>query len=321
MHCIRRWGGPAVVLIGALLLPATAPAAVTKPEVVTGTTGRITTTSARIHGRVNPKGAATTALFQYGTSRLYESRTAEVAVGAGTKFVHVAFDIASLTPAKRYHYRIVARNRKGLTFGKDRTFTTKKQPLAMSLTATPQYVRIGRSTNLTGILSGTGNANRRVRLERNVWPYAGWVPDGNIHLTAASGWFGFPILSVAVNTQYRVVLVANPNTTSPVTVVGTQAKVTRHAKVRRFTRAGRIHFWGRVSPAIDGAQVLIQKVRGDAFRTIKQSTTTHTRKGFSRYSVRVRQRRGGVYRVLIVDTTGKHSISLSRKIVRRHVRR
>ena len=38
---------------------------------------------------------------------------------------------------------------------------------------------------------------------------------------------------MAVNTQYRVLMVARPDVVSPMVVLGTTVKVTRHAKVFR----------------------------------------------------------------------------------------
>jgi hypothetical protein len=126
---------------------------------------------------------------------------------------------------------------------------------------------------------------------------------------------------VGINTQYRVLMPTRPNVVSPIVVLGTTAKVTRHATVRRGTRRGRIHFYGRITPAEDGARVLIQKVRHGAFTTIKETVARHTTHGRSRYSTRVRQKHGGRYRVVVVDPTFKHSISVSRSITRRHVRK
>jgi hypothetical protein len=308
-----------LALCCALLLPAAASAA-TKPAATTGGVANLTPTTALLNGTVDPNGAATTYLFQYGTSRLYESRTAPLNAGAGNKGKKIAVAVGALVPNTKYHYRLVAQNSKGLTFGKDRTFRTKKQPLALSLAATPNPVRSGHATTLNGVLSGTGNANRQIKLESSSWPFTAWVQAGNPQVTGATGAFSFPILSVPSNTQYRVSLVANPATMSPVVVVGTTVKVTRHAKVFPGTKRGRIHFWGRLKPATDGATVQIQKLRKGNWITIAQTTAKATGKGFSRYSRRIKQKHGGRYRVVAVDTSGVHSVSVSRSIRRHHLR-
>jgi hypothetical protein len=303
-----------VVLAGALVAPAGALAA-SKPTATTGTATKISPTGATLGGGVNPNGAATTYLFQFGTTRLYESKTGELSAGKGTKGKHVTITVSGLlAPDTKYHYRLVARNSKGLTFGKDRTFTTKRQPLGVSLAANPNPIRAGHSTVLSGVLSGTGNANRQVQLQVNAWPYtAGFQPATNNQITDAQGRFAFPLLSVDSNTQYRVVMPAKPNVVSPIVVLGTTVRVTRHAKVHRGSKRGRIHFWGTVRTAHSAALVVvIQKHRKGTWLNIGQTTARDTGKGFARYSGHVRLKHGGRFRVATLDASGLHSPSVSR---------
>jgi hypothetical protein len=311
----------AAVVAGALVLPAGALGAVTKPSVTTGGATSITQTTVVLHGTVNPNGAATTYFFQAGTTKIYGGQTTTTSAGNGTKTLKVKAVGTGFAPSTTYHYRLVAQNRKGLTVGKDRTFKTKRQPLGVSLAATPNPIRAGRSTTLSGVLSGTGNANRQVVLQANAWPYTGgFVNQTNPQVTSSTGAFSFPILSVATNTQYRVLMVARPDVVSPIVVLGTTVKVTRHAKVFPGTKRGRIHFWGRLTPAADAAIVQIQKLRRGDWITIRQTNAKHTSKGFSRYSTRIKQKHGGRYRVVAIDVSGLHSLSVSRSIRRHHLR-
>ena len=120
----------------------------------------------------------------------------------------------------------------------------------------------------------------------------------------------FPI---NVNTQYRVLMPAKPEVVSPIVVLGTEGKVTRHAKVsQRSDKRALIRFSGRIRPALDGAAVYIQKLRKGAWTNIAQTTAVHTSKGYSRYSKRVRQRRGGRYRVVVVY--GPYSPTISKTV-------
>jgi hypothetical protein len=322
MGSIRRRGVPiAAVVAGALVLPTGALGAVTKPGATTGGATSITQTTVVLHGTVDPNGASTTYFFQAGTTKIYGGQTTTTSAGSGTKAVTVKAVGTGFAPSTTYHYRLVAQNRKGLTVGKDRTFKTKRQPLGVSLSATPNPIRSGRATTLAGVLSGTGNANRQVVLQANVWPYTGgFVNQANPQVTNSTGAFSFPILSVTSNTQYRVLMVARPDVVSPIVVLGTTIKVSRHAKVFPGTNRGRIHFWGRLTPAIDGATVQIQKLREGNWITIAQTTAKHSSKGFSRYSKRVKQKHGGRYRVVAIDPSGVHSTSTSRSIRRHHLR-
>ena len=198
-----------------------------------------------LNATVNPKGAETMYFFQYGTTVIYGAQTPSTSAGKGTAGVKVAAAVADLAPATTYHYRIVAQNAKGLTRGKDRTFKTKRQPLGVSLAATPNPVSAGGATSLAGALTGTGNAARQVQLQANPWPYSGFLAAGNAQVTGPAGEFAFPVLGVSVNTQYRVLLASKPNVVSPVVVVGTTVKVTRKVRVDRGARSARIRFRGR----------------------------------------------------------------------------
>jgi hypothetical protein len=316
----RRAAPAAAVLIGALWLPAHALAAA--PTVTTGRATGIGQSIATLHGRIDPNGTRTDYRFQIGTTKLYGASTVAVSAGNGNKPISVKHVFGALAPSTTYHYRLVAIRGTRVWAGRDRTFKTKRQPLGVSLVATPNPIRAGRPTTLIGVLSGTGNSGRVVQLQANPWPYTGgFQPAANNQVTNASGGFAFPLLAVNINTQYRVLMPAKPNVASPIVVLATTAKVTRHAKVKRGIRRGRIHFFGTVTPAEDGARVLIQKVRRGAFTTIKRTVARHTSHGHSRYSARVRQKHGGRYRVVVIDRTWEHSISVSRAIVRHHLRR
>jgi hypothetical protein len=320
MRSIGLRGVLTAVVVGALWAPASALAAA--PTITTGGVANVAPTTAVLKGTVDPNGTATSYTFQYGPTRLYGAQTPVTAAGSGTKGVAVAAGISGLAPATTYHYRLVGLRGTRTFLGKDRTFKTKRQPLGVSLAASPNPIRIGGATTLAGVLSGTGNANRQVALQANPWPYTqGFLAAGNPQVTNASGGFSFPLLSVTVNTQYRVVMVARPEVVSPIVVLGTTNKVTRHAKVRRGSKRGRIHFWGTIRPALDGSPVVIQKLRNGAWVNVGQTFARHTSKGYSRYSKRIRQRRGGRYRVAVLDASGAHSPGVSKSIRRRHVRR
>src|SRR4051794_6054016 len=135
-HMLRRASWTVAAMTLWLLWPAGAHAA-TKPAATTGGAANIAQTTATLTGTVNPHGAATTYLFQIGTTSVYGANTAEVSAGGGSSPKHVAAPVSGLAPFTRYHYRLVARNSKGLTKGRDRTFRTLRQPLGVSLAASP----------------------------------------------------------------------------------------------------------------------------------------------------------------------------------------
>jgi hypothetical protein len=311
------------VVVGALLwAPATA-AAAEKPVVTTGAVSNNQPTTAVLNGRVNPKQAETTYFFQYGTTSLFGVNTASTAAGSGNAGVRVSAAISALAPNTTYHYRLVAMNSKGITRGKRRTFKTRRQPLGVSLAATPNPVRAGGVTTLAGVLSGTGNAGRQVVLKSNPWPYTqGFLPVGNVLVTNADGSFTSTLPSVPVTTQFLVQMPAKPEIFSPIVVVGATVKVTRRARVvRRNDRSGRVRFRGRVRPAVDGRQVVIQKLdrKTGAWENVGSTVTRHRGSASSSYRKTLRQRRGGRYRAVVV-MDDQYTSSASRSIKVRRVR-
>jgi len=314
----------AVVIAGALLCaPATA-AAAERPVVTTGAATSITPTTVVLNGFVTPKGAATTYYFQYGTSSLYGAVTPAGTVQPGSGRVKVTAAVGGLAPVTRYHYRLVAQNAEGVARGKHRSFKTKPQPLGFSFAATPNPVVAGGATTLAGVLTGTNSDNRRIVIKGNPWPYTqGFLPVGNELVTNDDGSFSLPILSVSVNTQFIAQMVGRPDVVSTPVTVGAMLKVTRRARVvRRGERAGRVRFRGRIRPAVDGEQVVIQKLRlsDGVWVNVAETFARNGGDAFSRYRKTIRQRRGGRYRVLVNVDEGTYVPSASRSILRRHVR-
>lgn len=294
------------------LLAAAAPAAqaaAARPTVTTGGAAGVSQTTARLTGTVTPNGAATTYVFQYGTTTAYGAATPSAGAGSGTRAVTVTADVGALAPATKYHYRLVASNRKGTTRGRDRTFTTRRQPLALSLFATPNPLPWPFGTTLAGNLSGTGNGGRVVQLQSNPFPYTqGFFNQGNAVVTDASGNYSVTLPSVPVNTQYRTV-VPGTAVASPVVSVSVSVSVSTHVRRLAWLRRGAlVRFSGRVRPAHDGSQYAIQRLEGSTWKTIDGSITHHGKGGtFSTYSKKVRIRRGGFFRVDVGIRDGDHA--------------
>lgn len=105
---------------------ATAPkasAATTPPTVTTGNALGIAATAERVTGIVNPNGQATSYYFQYGPDTNYGTQTPMVKAGNGTGNVSAIASLTGLTPGAVYHYRLVAVNAGGTSFGTDQSFT------------------------------------------------------------------------------------------------------------------------------------------------------------------------------------------------------
>jgi hypothetical protein len=116
----------ALLALGALAAgTATATAGkVETPVVQTQAPTAVTTTSAVLHGLVNPNDRMTTYWFELGTTTAYGTATNAASAGKGKTAVAVNHGIAALEAGTTYHVRVVASNDRGVTPGADVTFTT-----------------------------------------------------------------------------------------------------------------------------------------------------------------------------------------------------
>ena len=87
----------------------------------TGAASNLTRTAADVAGTITPAGA-TGYRFDYGPTAAYGSSTPVTAVPTGGA---VSRTLSGLAAATTYHYRLVALNAAGVTYGKDATFTTQ----------------------------------------------------------------------------------------------------------------------------------------------------------------------------------------------------
>ncbi|HKG91292.1 MAG TPA: hypothetical protein VKA84_05350 [Gemmatimonadaceae bacterium] len=304
----------------ALLAPAAASAA-SKPGVRTGGVSNVTFNSATLNGRVDPNKADTTYFFRYGTTRVFTTDTAPAAAGSGADPARVSTAVAGLAPLTQYHYRLVAQNRLGTTVGEWRTFTTKRQPLGVTLAANPNPVAPGGATVLAGQLTGTNSAGRDVVLQSNPFPYTqGFVGAANPQVTGTDGTFSFPVLSVPVTTQFRVVLAQRAEVTSPIVVVGAALQVrTDTEKVARHRHSVSVRFRGSVSPQNDGGRVGIQKFRNGVWTEIAHTRAKDAGSSKSVYNTRVRIYRSGLFRT-VAEAEGQY-VSGAGRAIRIKVRR
>ncbi len=132
------------------------------PTVVTGAASGIGQAQATVGGSVNPNGSATTWWVEYGTGVPYSFQTAPQSAGSGTSSQPVSTLLTSLGANLTYHYRVVANNATGTTYGGDASFVTSSvppPPPPASLTlAFPASVTVlsgssptGNATSLAGI--------------------------------------------------------------------------------------------------------------------------------------------------------------------------
>ena len=93
----------------------------TVPEANTGSATSVGGSSAVLHGTASPNGLTTAYYFEYGTTTAYGLATASRTTDAD---VSVSETVGGLSADSTYHYRLVATNTSGTSYGPYRSFQT-----------------------------------------------------------------------------------------------------------------------------------------------------------------------------------------------------
>ncbi len=102
------------------------------PTAVSAAATAITTGGANLNGTVDPKGSATTVVFEYGTTTAYGSTTPGIMAGSGDANVKVSTPISGLAYGTLYHFRAVAQTAASTVDGADLTFRTLGPTFALA---------------------------------------------------------------------------------------------------------------------------------------------------------------------------------------------
>lgn len=127
--------------------------ALSPPGTTTGSATAVGLSSATLAGQVNSNNNETSYDFQYGATSSYGATT-PAQITNGNAALPVSATLKGLTPGTTYHYRLLATNANGTSYGADATFTTIPPPAP-----TPTTQRIGGIGETTAILNGRVNPN------------------------------------------------------------------------------------------------------------------------------------------------------------------
>src|SRR5205823_8750996 len=123
------------------------------PAVRTGSSTGTTPTGSTLTGSVDSRGHSTSWYFEYGPTTSYGLRTSTRSQSSSGGARTVSETIAGLTAGTSYHFRLVAKNSAGTSFGTDAVFTTTG-PAVTIVASTPTVVRPGAATPLGQVFSG-----------------------------------------------------------------------------------------------------------------------------------------------------------------------
>lgn len=174
-------------------------------------------------------------------------------------------------------------------------------------------VTFGRSVTITGNLKG-GTAGTAIELQQQPHPYTGgFKPTGKTAVVDPSGNYSISGVQPQLNTQYRVEAKTSPPIQSGTAFV--QVRIRVAFKVSDSTPAvgQRVRFSGTAAPAHDGKQVQIQRrTSTGSYRTVTTTTLLDNGTANSKYSKRLRVRRNGTYRIVVVSGDQDHLNGTSR---------
>jgi phosphodiesterase/alkaline phosphatase D-like protein len=132
----------------------------TAPLASTGAVSGVGQSSANVTGSVTPDGLETYYYYQYGSSTEYGQRTASsepgVNVGAGLSSIEAPATLVPLTPGVSYHYRLVAWNEDGTSYGQDETFTTPAGLSPLAVTGSASGISVNGAT-ISGAVNPQGD--------------------------------------------------------------------------------------------------------------------------------------------------------------------
>ena len=115
-----------------------------------------TASTAQLQAGIYPNSSNTTWWVEHGTTTAYGQQTAPVDVGGGSSPVAVSATLTGLSDGLSYHYRLVAQNGYGTTYGYDYTLSTAP-PSAPTVSSAGASAN-GQTATLTGVVDPEGGA-------------------------------------------------------------------------------------------------------------------------------------------------------------------
>jgi len=170
------------------------------------------------------------------------------------------------------------------------------QPGNLTISASADTVKFGRSVTLSGKLTGPKSDGKSITLREDPFPFDAFDNVATA-TTDANGDYAFT-RTPTVNTRYQA---RQGGEESEVITVSVRPAISLRVGDRTPAAGRRVRFSGRVCPEHDGAALAIQRRRAPGqWRTVRRATLADAPgTACSTYSRRVRVRRDGAYRAFL----------------------
>ncbi len=171
----------------------------------------------------------------------------------------------------------------------------------LTIEASPGVQVWPRQVTISGTLHGPDNAGKTIELGENPFPLTGGFKSLGTTTTNDKGEYSFQVTPQEhTNYRARATDVQPPEVSGAVTV-HSRMKITRRVSDRTPPDGGTITFSGRVGPAHEGNDVLIQRRRASGTWKTMTSTPLGVAQsdGTSLYSTEVEVSRDGVWRARV----------------------
>ena len=167
----------------------------------------------------------------------------------------------------------------------------------LSISAAPTVVTFGRTTTISGQLSGSPNAGQALELQESPAASSGFKTVATA-TTNPTGGYSFTV-SPKANSKYRVETKSKPGTKSGEVVVRVRIAVALRVSDSTPRRGQRVTFRGTATPAHDGREVVLQRRTTRGYVTVAKATLADAGTERSTYSMRARVSRNGTYRTRV----------------------
>jgi len=132
------------------------------PDIVSSSVANVKPTAATFDAEIDPNRWMTVYSFEYGPSADYGSATeTSTSIGADNEPHPVSSTVNDLVPGTLYHFRVVAINYSGTTYGPDQVFFTPDAPRVETIAVTA----VTRTTAYLESLVSPNAGNTTVRFE------------------------------------------------------------------------------------------------------------------------------------------------------------